>query len=237
MFVEKGKIMFLKIFFIALFSLSILQAKVFKNHEALYAISYGIIGEVGSGTVLFHVKENHYTLEIKTATQGLAKFLSKGRKDRMLSEGDIIDGRLVPRHFTKQVLTNYKSKTKRYTFYHDKREIWMQEEIVTKVKELSSMDIVMGRTKKDVDFRQKRAYKEEKVPFYAKDDLLTLFSNLKSYLGGFDALAPQRLYALGGDSKDGHITLYTPQSDRIQKELGGRWTYHRCSDKSAYIFQ
>lgn len=200
---------------------SLLLAREFKNHEAVYEISYGIVGEVGEGTASFSMKNGHYKVEIKTETKGLAKFLSKGRSDWMVSEGEIVGDKIIPHSFMKRISTHYKSKTKTYTFYHDKRVIKMHEKVVMKVKELTTMDIVMGKSKKDIAFREKIKEKSATVPFYAKDDLLSLFINLKTYLGGhFEKIKPRIFYALGGDSKDGHIEILTPEDASIKKEFG-----------------
>ncbi len=198
-----------------------MEAKEFKSHEAEYAIRYGVLGEVGSGTATLLVDKNHYKIEIKAQTAGLAKLLSKGRKDWMVSEGSIVDGKLVPAHFKKVISTLYKTKTKSYTFYHDRREIVMHEKLVRRVKKLTSMDIVMGRKKKDVAFQESISEKTKIVPFFASDDILSLFANLKVYLGGnFEQIAPKTLFALGGDKKDGSIEVYTPKNHTIENELG-----------------
>ncbi len=198
-----------------------IEAKEFKSHEAEYEIRYGVLGEVGSGTATLLVDKNHYKIEIKAQTAGLAKFLSKGRKDWMVSEGSIVEGKLVPEHFKKVISTLYKRKTKSYTFYHDRREIVMHEYLVTREKELTSMDIVMGRKKKDINFKEKVSEKREIVPFFASDDILSLFVNLKAYLGGnFDQIAPTTLHALGGDKKDGSVEVSSPKTNAIEKELG-----------------
>jgi hypothetical protein len=200
---------------------SFVWARTFKNHEALYEISYGIIGEVGEGSASFYVKDNHYKIEIKTETKGLAKFLSKGRRDFMVSEGEIHGELVVPNYFYKSTSTSYKTKSKHYTFYHDRKEIVVKEKVIQRVKELSSMDIVMGKKKKDVAFKENVKVSEKLVPFYAQDDLLSLFINLKVYLGNrFEQIQPKLLYALGGDQKDGHIEIYTPKNQRIKAILG-----------------
>lgn len=57
--------------------------------------------------------------------------------------------------------------------------------------------------------------------FFASDDILSLFANLKTYLGGdFEEVAPIKLFALGGDKKDGHVEVYTPKDKTIESELG-----------------
>jgi hypothetical protein len=210
-----------KVIFLVIFLFSFGWAKVFKNHEALYEISYGIIGEVGEGTATFYVKDNHYKIEIKTATKGVAKFLSKGRKDWMVSEGEIHGDVVLPNYFQKHVETTYKSKSKYYTFYHDKKKIVVEEKIVHRVKELTSMDIVMGRKKRDIAFKEHVSSSKKVLPFYVQDDILSLFVNLKVYLGGtFEHIKPKLLYALGGDKKDGHIEIYSPQNSAIRNILG-----------------
>ncbi len=210
-----------KITILCLILSSLLVAREFKSHEARYEISYGILGEVGEGSASVIIDGNHYKIEIKTQTSGLAKILSQGRKDWMMSEGSIVDGKLVPRYFKKTISTRYKRKTKRFTFYHDKKKIGMDEEIIRRVKELTSMDIVMGKKKKDIAFREKIEQKTKILPFFASDDILSLFINLKTYLGGnFEHIAKRKLFAVGGDKKDGHIIVYTPKDTTDEKELG-----------------
>jgi len=210
-----------KVIILCLVLNSFLVAKEFKNHEAEYEISYGVLGEVGKGTATFAVDKDHYKIEIKAQTKGLARVLSKGRKDWMVSEGSIVDGKIVPKYFKKVISTVYKTKTKEYTFYHDKKKIEMHEHLVKREKKFTSLDIVMGKKKKDIAFTESVREKKEQVPFFASDDILSLFTNLKVYLGGnFNKVAPTKLFALGGDKKDGHIEVYTPNDMTIKDELG-----------------
>ncbi len=210
-----------KVIILCLICTSFLVAKEFKNHEAEYEIRYGVLGEVGKGTAIFTVDKNHYKIEIKAQTAGLAKLLSKGRKDWMVSEGSIVDGKMLPRYFKKVISTVYKTKSKHYTFYHDKKKIVMHQRLVKRVKKLTSMDIVMGKKKKDIAFKESVSEKTQTLPFFVADDILSLFTNLKIYLGGdFEEIAPTKLFALGGDKKDGSIEVYTPQDQAIEEELG-----------------
>ncbi len=210
-----------KVIILCLVCTSFLVAKEFKNHAAEYEIRYGVLGEVGKGTAIFTVDKNPYKIEIKAQTAGLAKLLSKGRKDWMVSEGSIVDGKMLPRYFKKVISTVYKTKMKEYTFYHDKKKIEMHEQLVKREKKLTSMDIVMGKKKKDIAFTESVREKKERVAFFASDDILSLFANLKVYLGGdFKKVEPTKLFALGGDKKDGHIEVYTPKGISIKNELG-----------------
>jgi len=155
-----------KIVILCLVCSSFLFAKEFKNHEAEYETSYGLLGEVGKGIATFNVDKNHYKIEIKAQTSGLAKLLSKGQKDWMVSAGSIVDGKVVPKYFKKTISTVYKTKTKSYTFYHDRQKIVMHQHLVKRVKKLSSMDIVMGKKKKDIAFTEIVSERSETIPFF-----------------------------------------------------------------------
>ncbi len=209
-----------RLLLLCFFSISLMADRL-QSQKAEYAISYGIVGVVGHGTATVMIEKNHYKVEIKAATQGIARVLSQGRKDWMMSEGKIINGVLLPDYFKKVVTQKHKTKSKTYRFYHDRHKVVVTAHSRQKIKELSTMDIVMGKTKKDIAFKVTESEHQEVLPYYAKDDLLSLFINLKRYLHGrFDDLPLTDLHAVGGDKKDGLVRVYSPQSDAIRTILG-----------------
>ena len=201
-----------------------LYAQSIKNITAVYEITFGIAGQVGTVHTSIRSKDGHYQIEAKGETKGIVKALGGERLDIQKSVGLIIDDNLVPLQYTKSRQTATKKRTKRYDFNHQNRTITVYEQEIKKAKQLSAIDAVFGKTIDDIQYTESISEKERKLDSYTKNDLLTLFFNLKKILGGsLDNIKFTKLYAAGTNKRDKYIQIYTPSQptlSQIQKELG-----------------
>ena len=55
------------------------------------------------------------------------------------------------------------------------------------------------------------------MKYYAKDDLLTLFFNIKKYLNDFSVKEDQVFYAVGANKKDGRVDIHIPKVQKQKK--------------------
>lgn len=182
-----------KIIWILLLFAQIAGAKVL---SASYEVSFGIFQTMGTADAQLEIRDNEtYTIRIEARTVGLAKVLSKNRVEVYESHGNVVNGKLVPEKYLKIRQTNAKKTVKIYTFDHPHKTVW--KESITN------------------DKRHK-----EKNDFYAQEDILSLFFNLKHYS---QAQQNRAFYAIGGNKTDGKIDVEFPKGvelERMKKALG-----------------
>ena len=111
---------FLLIMIMAISSILDLQAETI---EALYSVSFGVIGEIGKAKAHLEREEDKYRIEVAGEATGMAKALSKNRKEKQISQGHIRDGLLVPDSYS--VVRSFGNKviTKVYTLDHKNRSV------------------------------------------------------------------------------------------------------------------
>lgn len=168
-----------KILWLFLLLTQIVSGKVL---SATYEVSFGILQAMGIAHTHMEIKEDQtYTIYITAKTAGIAKLLSNNRVEIYESRGIVKDGRLIPKIFVKTRQTNSNKTVKTYTFDHENKEVWFQS--------------VEGKNTKS-------SPEKEKNDYYAQDDFLSLFFNLKNYL---KQQQNYTFYAIGGNKKDGRI--------------------------------
>ncbi|MDP3300387.1 MAG: DUF3108 domain-containing protein [Sulfuricurvum sp.] len=162
--------------------------------SARYEVSFGILQTMGIAETTFEENEDHtYRIYVSAKTRGVAKILSNNRIEIYESRGIVKDGRLIPSIFIKIRQTNSSKNVKTYTFDHEKKEVWFQ---VAEGKKVPSRP------------------KKEKNDYYAHDDFLSLFFNLKYYTKQQEYYT---FYAIGGNKKDGRIDAMYPKNEELSK--------------------
>jgi len=162
----------------------------FKSISADYDVSYGLFGEVGTSHADLSIEDGTYKIRIVAEGKGLTKFFSQGRKEVYESTGIVKNGQFLPSLFVKNRTWGSKEDRKRYFFNHDKKEI-----VVIKT------DVNGGKVKES----------RETLPYYARNDILTLFFNLRQLIDK-DLVSNKKiqLYAVGANHKDGHLSVEVP---------------------------
>lgn len=174
------------IFVLALLS-QIASAKVI---TATYEVSYGIFQTMGIADARFETRDdNTYSIRIEARTTGIAKILSNNRVEIYESHGSIINGQLVPKKYIKIRRTDSKKMTKIYTFNH--------------------VDRIVLRENIDSD-----EWEKVKHDYYASEDILSLFFNVKQYM---KLRQNQVLYAIGANKNNGRIDVVFPKGHEIEK--------------------
>lgn len=210
-----------KIFIALLMLLLHIEAK---EIDVSYKITFGIIGEIGVASAKFVTKDDTYLITLEAKTTGIAKSLSGNRKEFFKSEGRVLaNGDLLPLKY-EHIVTRQK---KRSGFVLDISK-WKKEE------HKSTKIFVFNHEKKEVK-KQKIKSKGGKVysknvevePYYAPNDLLSLFFNFKAITQNFQLKKPIKLYAMGANKKDGRVDVM-PVSEALKEEIFGL--------KAAHIF-
>jgi len=181
------------LFFIVFFALSLFS----KTIEAKYDVTYGLFGKVGDSIAKLIKKKNNYKIIVKAEATGFAKILSNSRVESYTSEGVIKNGILIPKIYKKVRETLSKKDIKIYTFDHDKKKIYVHIEKYRHGKLESISDEVLN--------------------YYAKDDILSLYFNIKRYLDFNKNREKTSFYAVGGNRKDGRVDVYLPKGKELSK--------------------
>ncbi|MEA1914639.1 MAG: DUF3108 domain-containing protein [Campylobacterota bacterium] len=166
------------------------------NIQKVYSISYGIFGELGIATASIKVdKQNNYTITMHAKATGVAKFLSQSKEEIYTSKGKLINNQFVPDTFSKHVKNDVKTKKATYTIDHPNKQV--------------TKDSL--KTKKDRQTNKWNTYKNSEIlDYYAKNDILSLFFNLKYYIKEFSKGNEHDLHAVGANEDNGLINVIVP---------------------------
>ncbi|MDD5717869.1 MAG: DUF3108 domain-containing protein [Sulfuricurvum sp.] len=160
--------------------------------SASYEVSFGIFQTMGTADARFELNDDQtYKIRVEARTTGLAKALSNNRIEVYESVGTVKNGKLIPSSYMKIRKNNSKKNVKLYTFDHINRIVWKE---VSETKE--------GKEHKDKDQNE----------YYAQEDILSLFFNLKNYT---NLRQNQAFYAIGGNKTDGRIDVVFPKNKEL----------------------
>lgn len=186
--------------------MSQMQAEVL---DVSYKVSFGVLGQMGIADAHLETKEDSYTINIGIKTTGMAKMLSKNRKEKHISKGHIRNGMFVPDSY--RVIKTYGKKhiEKIYRIDHKKKR-------VTK-----------DNTKQNKGKRREK--KQTVLDFYSKNDLLTLYFNLPKMIKDKTRAGTYELNAVGAERQGGIVEVILPKASerkRYEKTLGrGEYWY------------
>ncbi len=153
---------------------------------AEYDISYAIFGKIGETSAKLDINEDQYTIMIEAKASGIAKLMSHSRTEFYESKGIISDDSFIPLVFTAKVKKGDRlALTHRYHFDYENKQV-------------RHLEILGDKQTKD-----------EILPYFAHNDILTLFFNLKSYLKEHDCADNGCTFsAIGANEKDAQVDIY-----------------------------
>jgi len=167
-----------------------------KTITATYKVGFGIFGKIGTAKAILNIKKDGtYHISIKAVATGFAKVLSGGRVESYESDGKIIDGLLVPDIYKGVTKKHGKTSIKIYYILHKKRVV----------------DVLKIRIKDS-----KESKSREKLKYYADNDILSLFFNIKHYLNNFSFKGEKILHAVGANKKDGKVNIIAPTGKKLE---------------------
>lgn len=191
---------------IAVLLLGLCALLLAKQIEAEYKVSYGIFGRMGKSLAKMESNETNYTIEVVGKATGLAKIFSNSRVERYVSKGFVKNGLFRPLVFIKIRQNSYKKDIKKFTFDYKTKRIGVERHIYKHGKLVQ--------------------HSFNYLPFFAKEDTLTLYFNIRRYL------KPQKylytFYAVGGERHTGRIDVIVEHGKRLrelQKLLGVHGLY------------
>jgi hypothetical protein len=160
-----------------------------------YKVEFGIVGEIGIAHAKLTKDKRSYVIDIRLESTGLAKTLSGNRKERHISKGHMENGIMVSDLY--QIIKSHGSKLsdKVYIIDHKNKKV----------------------TKETKKYKNGKLYKEKKevMKYYSKDDLLTLYFNLNSYIKDKTTSKDYRFHAVGAEIQDGFVDIHIPNSQEL----------------------
>lgn len=167
-----------------------------------YAVSFGMIEGLGTAQATLDTQGETYTLKITAKANGIVGTLSNNRQDIYESHGLIKEGVFLPTIHKATTITSDKTVQTLYTFDHANHK-------VTKTK---------SRIKEGVSTQE-----SETLPYYATNDILTLYFNILGQLSKFTTGAKNIFHAVGANKTDGRVDVMIPDGaweKELQEELG-----------------
>jgi len=168
-----------------------------KTIEADYSVEFGIVGQVGKVHAVLKSDEKHYLIDANVSSLGIAKAVTNNLKERHISKGDVVNGKLVTHMY--QMIKSYGEYTSTtiYRVDHKKKRVtrqykkWKYDKLVTDRK--------------------------AKLDYYGKDDMMTLFLNLHRHIN--DKQNPKKFHfiAVGADRKNGRVDVRIPSQNALKK--------------------
>ncbi|QOG12297.1 DUF3108 domain-containing protein [Arcobacter sp. FWKO B] len=159
--------------------------------ERSYSISYGIFSSLGvaNAKLVVDYDKKEYIATIEANTIGLAKVLSRNRYEKYQSIGYLTDdGSFLPKEFYKLTSTNSRFRKTTYNFNH--------------------LDNIVYTTKEYKKAKDKEAtITTDILEYYAQNDILSLFFNLKDILKNLKSKIEYDYLAVGSDKTKGIITI------------------------------
>ena len=180
-----------------------------KTVDATYKISYGIFGELGLAKTTLHILPNNtYKIKVHAYATGIAKILSSEKEEFYESEGIIKDNHLIPSKFVKISKNNYKYREKIYTFDYDKKTVHLNKyEKKMHTTHDTNLEPIQS-------WKESRSTQENK--FFAPNDLLSLFFNIKQIIPSFEQGKAYTLKAIGANKTNGNLDIIIPEGERYQ---------------------
>ncbi len=169
-----------------------------------YKVDFGVFGEIGIAKAKLIKEESRYEIDIQLDATGIAKTLSGDRTERHISKGHIEEGKMVSDLY--QIIKSHGvySSNRIYRIDHKNKKVTQQTQ----------------------KWKKGKLYKDKTVDMdevYAKDDLLTLYFNLDSYIEDKNVSKDYRLHAVGAEKQEGYVDIHIPTSNELleyQEALG-----------------
>ena len=184
-----------KIFKLMLLSITLTLTHA-KTLSVDYSVEFGIFGEIGIANAVLTQTDTTYEIDIKLEATGVSKTLSGGRKERHISTGHIENGVMVSDMYQVIKTTNSKTVNKVYKIDH-----------VTKTVSKEYQRWKNGVKVKD----------ENTTEVYSKDDLLTLYFNLNSYIKDKTKSQDLIFTAVGAERQNSSVSIHIPDTTELKE--------------------
>jgi len=164
--------------------------------SAKYKVTFGFFGRVGVSEAFLERNATDYHIKVTAKATGISAKLSRHRHETYESFGKVVNGVLRPHKFIKIRKNDKKTDIRTHIFDYKKKVVYVEKKSIEDGEVQVKYDI---------------------LDYFAKDDILTLFFNLKKYLNNFTTKKEMIFYAVGANKKDGHVNIYTPKGKEAKR--------------------
>ncbi len=172
-----------------------------KSSTINYKATFGIFGKVGTIDNTIVQNQTSYKIETTVKLAGMAKTILGGQKEHYISEGHMENGMMVSDHYTMTTSKKNQKKVKEYRVDH------IHKYVTKRYRKWKHGKLVRETT--------------EKLKFYAKNDLLTLYFNMDKAIKEKGKVYTMK--AIGLEKQKGIVQVTVPngaQAARYKKYLG-----------------
>ena len=193
---ERSVLLTMLLSFIFLF-LSPLHAKTI---EADYSVEFGIVGQVGKVHATLKSDDTYYMIDANVSALGIAKAVTDDLKERHISKGHVVKGRLIADMY--QMIKSYGKYTSTtiYRVDHKKKRVTRQ------YKKWKYDKLIIDRN--------------AKLGYYGKDDMMTLFLNLHLHIKAQTTPKKYLYKVVGAARKNGRVDVMIPTRKDLQEIKG-----------------
>jgi hypothetical protein len=180
---------------------------------AKYDVTFSIFGKIGEADVSMERTKDTYLITLDAKTTGKAASLSKNRQEKYISQGTVVDGRLVPDVLTIERKSDDKLEYTSFIFDHDEEKILIEK---AKIKKESESDIDILSLAITYTYHDKFSASHKANDFYTQNDILTLFFNASHYLKEMQAGDEKLLQAVGVSTENGEVAIAAPKYPQLR---------------------
>ena len=180
--------------FILIFFSPLLHAKEIVGD---FSVEFGIFGQVGKVHAVLTSDDKYYVIDANVSAEGIAKAVTDDLKERHLSKGHIVKGFLVTDMY--QMIKSFGPYT------------------TTTIYRVNHRTKRVTRQYKKWKYDKQIINDTERLDYYAKDDLLTLFLNLPLHIK--EKYRPKKYHfkAVGEDRKNGRVDITIPTKKALKE--------------------
>lgn len=207
--------MLFKYLFVLLF-FTVFSFAGIENSSAKYDISYGLFGKLGEAKANIQIKNSKYTIKVQAYATGFSKHLSGNLHETYLSEGNYKHNLFQPTFFKKVTSQNDILKTEIYKFDYKNKKI--KHIYIKTYKVYEDLNSLL-----DIDETTSFTWKKKEISttldYWAKEDILSLFFNLKHHIQDFSKEYKKSILTVGaGKSRNGRVDIEIPNKSN-KKDL------------------
>ena len=200
-----------KLFILALLSsLSLHSASI----SAQYDISFSFFGKIGESRVSFEHDNRFYHISADAGLIGTLAAMANHRRETHESFGTIKNGVLVPDLYKKVKQTDHRYEETYYVFNHANQSIqkfrFREKNIYESHFDFKSMENVE-------EMHVKKRSSVETLPYYAKNDLLSLFFNIRTILNEIPQGSEKIEHTAGTRNDTGEVVVTNPAGKKREE--------------------
>lgn len=179
-----------------------------------YEVSFSVFGKIGEASVFMKEEAGRYHIHIDGKLTGLAASLGQNRRESHDSYGQIVGGIYIPDEYIKKRLSDRRDETTVYTFDHAQKRVIKHR---TKVRRYT-MNRFDAVTMAIAEVPQvEKQVSEAEMPYYAANDLLSLFFNVRHFLKEIPRGSQSIRHSVGATNDRGEVMITNPEGKKRAK--------------------